>query len=48
MELTEFETRAQRLVRDGALGDDQKLRRLAPLTTEVLPYPHVSEALVSV
>ena len=43
MEMTEFEVRATELVRDGALGYDQKLRRLATLATEVLPYPTLSE-----
>jgi YjjI family glycine radical enzyme len=44
MELTEFQTLAEGLVRDHALGYDQKLRRLAALATEVLPYPHISAA----
>ena len=43
MEMTEFETRAGELVRDPALGYDQKLRRLAALATEAIPYPPLSE-----
>ena len=43
MEMTELEARARELVRDGALGYDQKVRRLAALATEALPYPDVSE-----
>ena len=31
------------VVRDGSLGYDQKLRKLAALATDVLPYPTVSE-----
>ena len=42
--MNEFETRAATLVQDGELGYDQKLRRLAALATEALPYPIVSEA----
>ena len=42
--MTEFQTRAQGLVQDRALGYDQKLRRLAALATEALPYPELSEA----
>ena len=41
--MTELEARARELVRDGALGYDQKLRRLAALATEVLSYPELSE-----
>ena len=43
MEMTEFEARAGELVRDPALGYDQKLRRLAALATEAIPYPALSE-----
>lgn len=43
MEMTEFEERARTLVQDGALGYDQKLRKLAVLATEALPYPALSE-----
>ena len=43
MEMAELEVRARELVRDGALSYDQKLRRLAALATEVLPYPELSE-----
>ncbi|MFZ4720160.1 MAG: YjjI family glycine radical enzyme [Ilumatobacteraceae bacterium] len=38
----EFQERARRLVQDGALTHDQKLRRLAALATEALPYPALS------
>ncbi len=41
--MTEFQTRASELVGDGALGHDQKLRKLAALATEALPYPELSE-----
>jgi YjjI family glycine radical enzyme len=43
MDVNEFETRAQAIVADGGLGYDQKVRRLAGLATEMLPYPIVSE-----
>ncbi len=42
--MNEFETRAAALVQDGSLGYDQKVRRLASLATESLPYPAISEA----
>ena len=42
MEMNEFESRAAEIVRDGSLGYDQKVRRLAGLATEALPYPEVS------
>ncbi|HEX4981874.1 MAG TPA: glycyl radical enzyme domain-containing protein, partial [Ilumatobacteraceae bacterium] len=41
--MNEFESRARSLVQDGTLGYDQKIRRLATLATEVLPYPELSE-----
>ncbi len=44
MDITELRARTGELVRDGSLGPDQKLRRLAALATEVLPYPDVSDA----
>lgn len=44
MEIAEFQERARSLVRDASLGYDQKVRRLAALATEVLPYPEVSDA----
>ena len=44
MEMTEFEMRARTLVRDPGLGYDQRVRRLAALATEALPYPSVSDA----
>jgi YjjI family glycine radical enzyme len=44
MDANEFETRAHALVVDGTLGYDQKVRRLAALATEMLPYPIISEA----
>ena len=37
-----MQTRATELVRDGALGYDQKLRRLAALATEAVAYPTLS------
>ncbi len=42
--MNEFEERARLLVRDRNLGYDQRLRRLAALATEVLPYPALSGA----
>ena len=44
MEITELEMRARSLVRDPGLGYDQRVRRLAALATEALPYPAVSDA----
>jgi YjjI family glycine radical enzyme len=44
VEIAEFQERARSLVRDASLGYDQKVRRLAALATEVLPYPHLSDA----
>ncbi|MEQ1703830.1 MAG: glycyl radical enzyme domain-containing protein, partial [Ilumatobacteraceae bacterium] len=44
MDVNEFETRAHDIVADGSLGYDQKVRRLAGLATEMLPYPIMSEA----
>ena len=43
MEMNEFESRAQALVRSGTLGYDQKIRRLAALATDALPYPALSD-----
>jgi len=43
MDMAEFQARASELVGDRSLGYDQKLRRLAGLATEALPYPEVSE-----
>ncbi|HEY7625461.1 MAG TPA: glycyl radical enzyme domain-containing protein, partial [Ilumatobacteraceae bacterium] len=43
MEMEELRGRATALVRDGALGYDQKLRRLAALATEVIEYPSLSD-----
>lgn len=43
MELDELQMRARELVRDTTLGYDQKVRRLAALATEALPYPAVSD-----
>ena len=43
MDINEFETRAHQLVTDRTLGYDQKLRRLATLATDALPYPILSE-----
>ncbi|MFP5487014.1 MAG: glycyl radical enzyme domain-containing protein, partial [Acidimicrobiia bacterium] len=42
MELDELQARARELVQDGTLGYDQKVRRLAALATETLPYPAIS------
>ena len=42
MDMTELQSNALALVRDGTLGYDQKLRRLAALTTGALPYPEIS------
>ena len=44
VEMNEFRCRARTLVSDGTLGYDQKIRRLATLATEALPYPALSEA----
>ncbi|MDP9463458.1 MAG: DUF3029 family protein, partial [Actinomycetota bacterium] len=44
MEMPEMQNRATSLVRDGALGYDQKLRRLATLATEGIEYPTISPA----
>src|SRR6056297_1974943 len=44
MEIEELTERASDLVRSTALSYDQKLRRLAALATDALPYPEVSEA----
>lgn len=43
MDLTELQARASELVADGQLGYDQKIRRLAALATDALPYPQLSE-----
>ncbi len=43
-EVNALEARAQALVQDLTLGYDQKLRRLAALATQMLPYPVLSEA----
>ncbi len=42
MESTEFQTRADALIRDPALGYDQRIRQLAALATELMPYPEIS------
>lgn len=44
METIEFQTRATEIMRDGTLGYDQKIRHLAALANEVVPYPEVSQA----
>ncbi|CAN5613289.1 YjjI family glycine radical enzyme [soil metagenome] len=41
--MNEFRERAQLLVQDRTLGYDQRLRRLAVLATEALPYPAISD-----
>ncbi len=43
MEIHELTTRAQDIVRDGSLAHDQKVRRLAALATEAIPYPDLSD-----
>ena len=43
MEIDEVQTRAREIVQSGALGYDQKVRRLAQLATETLPYPELSD-----
>lgn len=43
MDLDELQTRARELVQDPALGYDQRVRRLAALATEALPYPALSD-----
>ena len=40
--MNEFQERARTLVQDGTTTYDQKLRRLAALATEALPYPELS------
>ena len=42
--MNEFEQRARLLVQDRSLGYDQRVRRLAALATDVLPYPPISAA----
>jgi YjjI family glycine radical enzyme len=42
MDIEELTERATELVQSGTLSYDQKLRRLAALATEVLPYPDIS------
>ena len=44
VEISEFQSRARAFVQDGSLGYDQKLRRLAGLAVEALPYPDLSAA----
>jgi YjjI family glycine radical enzyme len=44
VDIIEFQLRARELVQDGALGYDQKLRRLAALAVEALPSPDLSDA----
>ena len=43
MEIEELNERATEMVRSATLSYDQKLRRLAVLATDVLPYPALSE-----
>jgi len=43
VEITEAAVRAQELVQDCTLAYDQKLRRLAALATEAVPYPALSQ-----
>jgi YjjI family glycine radical enzyme len=42
--MEEMQSRATAIVRDGALGYDQRLRRLAALATEAVEYPTISSA----
>ncbi|MBI4885341.1 MAG: YjjI family glycine radical enzyme [Actinobacteria bacterium] len=42
--MNEFQERARTLVQGESLGYDQRLRRLAVLATDVLPYPAISAA----
>lgn len=44
VDISELTSRAAELVRDTTLSYDQKVRRLATLATETLPYPVVSDA----
>ena len=44
MEMDELRERARAIVTSPAWGDDQRLRRLAALAVESLPYPALSEA----
>jgi YjjI family glycine radical enzyme len=44
VENTEMTVRARELVQDGTLAYDQKVRRLAALATEAVPYPALSDA----
>lgn len=44
MDIVELRSLVAAVVRDGSLGYDQKVRRLAGLATEVLPYPALSDA----
>ena len=41
--MIEFQSHALSLVQDGTLGYDQKVRRLAGLAAEALPYPELSD-----
>ncbi len=43
MEMSEFRDLASDVVRNVSLGHDQKLRRLAALATDALPYPSISD-----
>lgn len=43
MQTEELRNRATAIVRDGALGYDQKLRRMAALAAEVVEYPRLSD-----
>ncbi|MGD9996997.1 MAG: YjjI family glycine radical enzyme [Ilumatobacteraceae bacterium] len=43
MEMLEMQLRARSLARDPTLGYDQRLRRLAALAVEAIPYPTVSD-----
>jgi YjjI family glycine radical enzyme len=44
VDMSEFESRARSLVQDPTLGYDQRIRRLANLATEAIPYPELSDA----
>ena len=43
MDIHELSSRATDIVRDGSLAHDQKVRRLAALATESIPYPALSD-----
>ena len=44
MDINDYQARVRAVVRDGSLGYGQKVRKLASLATDALPYPEVSDA----